>query len=159
MAALRNLRICPWRATVFRTRSACKSHFSTMLQLQIRNTRRASVVLPVIKLSRCREKRKLDTGIKFLLWPTLHQQSALIHHCVAQISVRTPRKDKVANTSPNVIQIRKQHLSTRSTAPVEKQKVAQLFKKFHSFYRTWMSIMEFTKAPTPHWSQISDKSS
>jgi hypothetical protein len=129
--------------------SACKSHFSTVLQVQIRNTRRASVVLPVIKLSRCSGKRKLDTGIKFLLWPTLHQPSACIHHCVACIYVHKPRKDKMVITPRNNIQIRKLHLTTRSTAPLEKQRDAQLFKKLPSFYGTWRSIMEFTIAPPP----------
>ena len=126
--------------------SACKSHFSTVLQVQIRNTCRASVVLPVIKLSRCSGKRKLDTGIKFLLWPTLHHPSACIHHSVSCISVHPPRKDKMAITPRNNIQILKVHLTTTSTAPLEKQKVAQ---QFHSFYGTWRSTMEFKKAPPP----------
>ena len=142
----------PWRA--------CKSHFSTVLLVQIRNTRRASVVLPVIRLSRCSGKRKLNTGIKYLLWPTLHQPSASIHHRVACISVHPPLKDKMAITPRSDIRIRKLHLTTMSTSPLEKQKFAQLFKKFPSFYGIWRSIMEFTKAPPPpHLSQLSDKSS
>jgi hypothetical protein len=129
--------------------SACKSHFSTVLQVQIRNTCRASVVLPVIKLSRCSGKRKLDTGIKFLLWPTVHQPSACTHHRVACTSVHPPRKVKMTIAPRNNILTRKLPLTTSSTDPPKEQNVAQIFKKFSSFYLTCRSIKECTKAPSP----------
>jgi len=118
VVVLRSSQICPWRVTVFRTREV---HVNRNSQRCFRFKFVTLVALVSYYLSSsfhdAVEKRKLDTGIKLLLWPTLDQPSACVHHSVACISVHPPRKDKMAITLPNNIQIRKLHLTTRSPSP------------------------------------------
>ena len=134
VVALRNLQICLWRVTEFRTREV---HVNRTSQRCFRFKFVTLVALvsyyPSSSFHDAVERGNSIRGSNFY-FDRLYTNRARVSITVYPVSVHPPGKDKMAITPRNNIQIRKLHLTTRSTAPLKKQRDAQLFKKFPSFY-------------------------
>jgi hypothetical protein len=104
------------------TWNACKSHFSTVLQLQIRNTRRASVVLPLTKLHDAVLWGNSTTGSNFYfewLYTNRYQVSIWLHK-VHEMTLSNRVKFPCLNTwafgaSPSIDHCISIHLLNKNT--------------------------------------------